>query len=353
MVNQIGKDEYKYRVFISYSHEDMKLVEQITTILKENNLQPMLDKSFASGIGFTDQIKNFITHAHIFMPLITKESSNRGWVHQEIGYAMALNIPVLPVCQAQLPGQMIRHLQAIRWENTRNWRRANSEKFSKQKLESLVLRAQQDTRPLFEAAEYQEDRTAMMIEYSQKVIALGLHGHVRQKSGLGSFNIPAKPIADAAWSRRYGDFQPSQYRLRLQFQERLTLEEHARKAGCSLIIDPTYSYDKYGSEAKIARLNELLAFLHSMPDDKVKVALITDTQPSDSLTIVGDWFLAESVSATIGKGIRQTIFTRHAPSIKSKLDMFDKELEILIKEQSVDFESSRNFAIERLSKIAI
>lgn len=43
--------ENKYRVFISYSHEDKKLVEQITTVLQENGLQPMLDKSFASGLN--------------------------------------------------------------------------------------------------------------------------------------------------------------------------------------------------------------------------------------------------------------------------------------------------------------
>lgn len=78
--------ENKYRVFISYSHQDAELVDRISSILEENGLQPMLDKGFASGHGFTDQIRNFITHAHVFMPVITRESSSRGWVHQEIGY---------------------------------------------------------------------------------------------------------------------------------------------------------------------------------------------------------------------------------------------------------------------------
>ena len=140
--------ENKYRVFISYSHEDMRLVEKITTILKENGLQPMFDKGFTSGHGFTDQIKNFISHAHVFMPVITKESGCRGWVHQEIGYAMAMNIPVLPVSLGEMPGQMISHLQAIKWEDKRNWRQVNSGMFSKKGLASLVLRAQQETRPL-------------------------------------------------------------------------------------------------------------------------------------------------------------------------------------------------------------
>jgi hypothetical protein len=345
------KAKNKYRVFISYSHEDRNLVKQIASILEENGLQPMLDDSFASGRGFTDQIKSFIAHAHVFMPVITKESSHRGWVHQEIGYAMALNIPVLPVCRGEMPGQMISHLQAVRWDDTKNWRRVNREKLSEKNLESVVLNAQQESRPLFEAAEYQEDRTAMMVEYAKRVLTLGFHGHVRQKSGLGSFNIPGKPITDSAWSHRYGDSQPSAFRLRLQLQERLVLETHARKAGCSLIIDPTFSYEKYGKEAKKARLRELLSFLHSIPDDNIRVALVDNTQPSESLTIVGDWFLAESVSATIGKGIRQTIFTRHAPSIKSKLEMFDKEMEELIKNRARSTKKSKKYAVQCLSDI--
>ena len=92
--------------------------------------------------------------------------------------------------------------------------------------------------------------------------------------------------------------------------------------------------------------------MHSMPDDKVKIALVDNTQPSESLTIVGDWFLAESVSATIGKGIRQTIFTRHAPSIKLKLEMFDQELNLLIEEQAGNIGESRESAMNKLSNIA-
>lgn len=47
------------------------------------------------------------------MPLITGRSLQRPWVHQETGYALGINIPVLPVALNTLPGQMITELQAI------------------------------------------------------------------------------------------------------------------------------------------------------------------------------------------------------------------------------------------------
>lgn len=87
-------------MFISYSHQDRKLVEQVEQVLRENGLDTLWDENFEFGHGFPEQIKNFIAHAHVFMPIIT---AARPWVHQEIGYAMALNVPLLPVCKGELP----------------------------------------------------------------------------------------------------------------------------------------------------------------------------------------------------------------------------------------------------------
>lgn len=91
------RGEFQYRIFISYSHKDKDRAEKLAKTLKENGLNPIYDKHFEGGFGFTDQIKKFIAHAHVFVPLITKSSSQRGWVHQEIGYAAALNVPIMPI----------------------------------------------------------------------------------------------------------------------------------------------------------------------------------------------------------------------------------------------------------------
>ena len=46
-------------------------------------------------------------------------------------------------------------------------------------------------------------------------------------------------------------------------------------------------------------------------------------------TYTGDWF-AELVSGVIGQGCRQTIFTRHAPSVQGRIDLFDQEFDELL-----------------------
>jgi hypothetical protein len=351
MVNHIVRGERKYRVFISYSHQDAELVDRISSILEENGLLPMLDRSFSSGHGFTNQIRNFISHAHVFMPVITKESSSRGWVHQEIGYAMALNIPVLPISNGQMPGQMIQELQAVRWEDGKYWRKINKPKLDMKVFDSLVRRAQLESQALFECAQYQEERTAMMVAYAKKVLELDAHGHVRQKGALSSFHIPDKPITHPDWDARYGSLKPGDYRCRLQRDERLALEEHARQDGCSLIIKPSLTYSKYGESSRRARLTELLAFLESMPDHLVRVAVSERMPTSSNITMVGNWFLAESVSAAIGGGYQQTIFTRHAPSIQAKLELFDREIGELLKTQPGGAANSRKFVLKSIVSI--
>jgi hypothetical protein len=97
----------KYRVFISYSHEDQPLVERIAAMLIKNGLKPMWDRNFAYGQGFHEQIKKFIAHAHVFLPVLTKTADAIKWVYQEIGYSMALHIPVLQIAVEELPGEMI------------------------------------------------------------------------------------------------------------------------------------------------------------------------------------------------------------------------------------------------------
>jgi len=339
-----------YRVFINYSHQDSELVDQLVAILRENGLRPMLDKDFAFGGRFTDQIRNFIAHAHVFVPVITESSSKRGWVHQEIGYAMALKVPVLPICRGHVPGEMISELQAVIWNGEDEDLDRLKAQLSWKTFNALLRKAQKDSHPLYECARYHEDRTRMMVDYASKVLDLGTHGQVRQIGALSSFHIPDKPI-DRVWKDRYGSFVASDFRKQLLREERLIFEEHARERGCSLIIDPYLSYDKYGPDARKTRLNTLLDFLNSMPDEKVRVAIRKDQAKEESLTIVGDWFTAESISASPGKGYQQTVFTRHAPTVESRIELTDREIEELLNAQGIEHYSSRRAAIAELEKL--
>jgi hypothetical protein len=96
-------------------------------------------------------------------------------------------------------------------------------------------------------------------------------------------------------------------------------------------------------------LQVLVEFLESegLPFDRVDVAIRPKSSPH-SITILGDWFLAEAVAATVGTGYHQTMFTRHAPTVRSRLEAFDQEFNELLDMSGVEPSASRAAAISQL-----
>jgi uncharacterized protein with PIN domain len=236
-----------YRVFVSYTHkeDDEELVQQIGKILKKEGLTLMWDQKLSVGAGFNEQIRAFIAHSHVFLPIITKSSSERGWVHEEIGYAIANNIPILPLAiDDKLPEAMMRELQAILVPRDPEEIR----KRLKYKIFSnLVKRYENPKFATYQCAEFTDDRAELMAKYARDVLLMQNYGLVRQKGGLSSFHIPKEVIEDRIWIDRYGGNKMSSHHCRVQREERLALEEHASIAGSKIIIDPTLTYDFYGN----------------------------------------------------------------------------------------------------------
>jgi hypothetical protein len=190
----------------------------------------------------------------------------------------------------------------------------------------------------------------MLVENARRVVELGSRGMVRQRAALSSFSIPDKDPGNPIWARRDGSVPRSPYYHNLQRDERRMLEQHARGQGCKLIIDPDFGLERNGQEATRARLQILLEFLESMPDDKVRVAL-SERAREGNLTLVGDWFSAESVSPRPGEGHRQTIFNWHSPSVLQTMRRFDDQFEELAAENSGQEPSSRLAAIRKIQTI--
>ncbi len=336
------------RVFISYSHQDYELVNKLENYLEnECEINVIWDKNLAAGSGFHEQIKDSIASAHVFMPLITKESLQRGWVHQEIGYAMALNIPVLPVTTENLdPGGMLQMIHAVKIdvkvENLSGF-------FNKRTFEILLKNT--SSVPIFLCAHLPEERTRMMTEYSDKISNIGEYGIVRQKGGLSSFHIPDDCILKPIWNERYIPEIKSEYHKRLQRNERLALEKHALNAGYKLIISPDYVINGRDPGAITARLETLIRFLEKSTNNPAVVAIQDKETSRESLTIVGDWFIAESVSFKKGDGFTNTFFTRDTFEISGRTEDFECELQELLEQKGWTSENSREKAIEELKKI--
>jgi hypothetical protein len=141
------------------------------------------------------------------------------------------------------------------------------------------------------------------------------------------------------------------FHKRVLREERLALDKHAKASGCRLIIDPDLKYPRFGPPALVVRLETLLCFLKEMTNDNTQVAVMRESHPSENVLIVGDWFAAESVSAKEGHGYRQTVFTCHAPSMRSRIELFDKEFSELLTNRGWTAETSRESAIQYIQAI--
>jgi hypothetical protein len=340
------------RIFISYSHEDRALAEKVCAAIEAAGLEPLWDQGFAFGRGFHEQIKMFIAHAHVFLPIITESSSRRGWVHQEIGYAVALNIPVLPVAFGKLPDEMLHELHAVVLPRDEAKHADELQKaVTRASVDALLANYLDDANVLYETAPLSEDRAILMTRYANQVRNMCASAMLRQKGGLSSFGIPEVVINHPVWRERYGDQWKGDFHARCQRDERVALGHHAREGGFRIIIDPTLEYASLGPGARRARLSTLASFLHSVDDDpKYQVAFYQE-QIHQSVTILGDWFYAESISSSIERGFLQTIFTRHAPSMQAKIDLFDREFSDLLVARKWTAETSRLKAVEHLEKL--
>ena len=300
------------RVFISYAHNDAGTASNIAEVLGEQGIDLLYDKNLNVGAGFTEQIMQRIAHAHVFLPVLTKRASARQWVQQEIGYAVALRVPVVPVAIQCDPGQLLHGIEAIRLEDaTMDTLRS---RLSRSRLEKCLQHAKQDKRmvALFECGETTEERAELIAKYANAVTELERYGEVRQLGGLSSFHIPRETIHHPVWTRRYGNVPAREHHKLVLREERLSLTKHSRRAGCKLIIDIDLKFSKYGGDARLARLESIRNFLRGeMNEANCEVALGKDR--GENLLIVGDWFAARSIHGKEGEGYRQTMFTRHGP----------------------------------------
>jgi hypothetical protein len=339
--------KHKIRVFISYSTEDKDIVHRLEETLKENNLEPLWMEKFSGGSGFDEQIRIFIEHAHIFMPVISESSSARGWVHQEIGYAMAQHIAVFPVIIGNVtPGGMLQFMHGIKLSDDQS---ILKEQVSYRTLSALL---ESEVRPaLYQRAAKVEDRACLIKSYADKVRRMDKYGVVRQKGGLSSFHIPNKHIEHQVWTDRYVPVTQSPYHKEMQLGERKALQQHADKDGCRLIINPLYAFEGRSALAARTRIKTIIEFLESATNDKVVIAIQAGKTRIESLTIVGDWFLAESVSFKDGDGFTNTFLTRNASEISKRIETFDEELDDLLEQQGWTKENSKVKAIEELNRI--
>jgi hypothetical protein len=343
-----------FRIFISYARWDRQFAERLVRIVKRNGLLPLWDGILRPARPFSEEIKYLIACSHVFVPLLTPASVERGWVHEEIGYAVAHGLPVLPIARGELPPAMLEGLQPLSWtKDERELKRVLSAGAIQKLLTDLPVGA----RPVYECAETNEERLRMLTEYARHVERAGFYGIIRQRGALSSFHIPDKPPGHRLFLDRYGRRadHASEERNKLLRAERRAMESHARKRGCRLLLNPYLEFEEYGEAARASRLGVLLEFLKGIRVDNdldyVDVALSPDLLGGENFMAVGDWFVAESLSRYTLKGFRNTVFTRHAATVREKVQQFDDDFLERLESQRLAPGESLKPAIDELERI--
>src|SRR4051794_9389745 len=266
---------HAYRVFVSYSHDDIELIETITGIMRNIGLHPTLDVAVRAGSDFSESIKTLISQAHLFMAVITKKSQNCAWLHQETGFAIALNVPVLTlVVGGDVPAQMTARIQAIKTtEDVADLER----ELRTIDFDTIVSPAPTRITAPIEIVDWPERRSEVIAGHANWLWRSGEQCRVRHRGPMTSFSIPDVPLDDPVWEQCGDGVRGSEYLRHLLREERRALEIHALQAGCSLIINPGMRLDEAFTGLLRVRLGILIDFLERMPDEKVTVVVVNSS----------------------------------------------------------------------------
>lgn len=343
---------YPYRVFISYSSEAEVQAGRVEKRLKQLGAVVLSMRRLRPGQPFTREIRDMISFSHLFVWVFQKSKVKKrevstqrkrrrllgrdNWINQELGFATALGVPVVPISfGGGKPVGLAATVQALMLD-IKARRKDLDRELGKGDLSRLVESHKSLTRlvPVLAAPNSQE-RTKSLISNMARVNQLSAAAQptpppakIRHAAAFGTLSLPVEPPEDEVWKKRYGPHGRSAAEQSDYWRERQMTEALAAVGGCDLLLHPCSVEKPYPlPDGWRVRVAALIAFLEraSVWPVRCRVVVSRDAIPGNVL-IVGDWFVAESVSPT-GRGFRDTIITRHAPSVLRRIDLFDATFE--------------------------
>lgn len=311
---------HPFRVFLSYTAQDQRLLDAVVEALRDRGVCPWWDKELGPGRLFLDEIKQKIATAHLFVPLLTSTSSLRPWVHQETGFALGINVPVLPIAVDTLPNAMLADTQAL---VVREDLSDLKERLREVDLESIILPLLPRPPLLYSIADVPESRTEALVAQGTRLVASVASGPIRQRALFSSFSIPDEPPTAKVWDYLDSEQPRSEYYRGLLRQERQLLERQARDHGCTLILTPLIDLGPVGPVVHRIRIETLIGFLESAEKGFVNI-IFADSFRAGNETILGDVLLARALPPQANRDYQQTLFTSHAPTVIQACRKFDE-----------------------------
>lgn len=305
---------------MSYTAKNQRFLDAVDEALRELGLHPWCDKQLEPGRLFLDEIKQKIATAHLFVPLLTSTSIRRPWVHHETGFALGVNVPVLPIAFDTVPKAMLDGMKALVVKEDLCDLKS---RLSKVNLESIILPLRPRPPVLYSIADLPESRTETLVEQGASLVSSVASGRIRQRALFSSFSIPDEPPTAKVWDHLDREQPRSEHYRKLLREERRLLEGQARRYGCTLIVTPLIDPGPVGPLVHQIRIETLIEFLESIEDDLVDI-VFADSFRAGNETILGDVLLARALPPQPNRDYQQTLFTSHAPTVLQASRAFDE-----------------------------
>ena len=102
--------EYPFHVYLSHAHEDFLVVERLWHVLERLGMRAYMYEHYPHpGTSVNNAVIGAMRDSSEIVSFLTDGGASSAWVHQELGAALALGKPVVPVVEVtavQAPGFM-------------------------------------------------------------------------------------------------------------------------------------------------------------------------------------------------------------------------------------------------------
>ena len=323
---------YIPKVFISYSRDhDHVIAGLLAHALKKEGLNVLYDRRLKAGFNVVNNISQYITDSHAVILILSNNSVNSAWVNQEVGFARALDKPIIPIqvdSAGLQPVGMLSEINPLEF-NLTDWFNSN---ISIDKLKEIIYTAVDEKETRVSVISTKEERTQKIIDEFKSLIHLLDKNKCpdnRQKIKLKlykrtSFSIFSvrKPLKEV--SHRYND----KY-WELLREQRRTIEAfimHPDVTEVRLHLCPKGS--EYDDRIREIRYKNLIHFIDQYKDNEIiakKIKIKLERHGQSNIIAVDDHFVFEGLRP---KSESEYMYTLHwsypSSKIKKYFNSFDR-----------------------------
>jgi len=264
--NEKKEKNLDLKVFISYSREHDKIVAGlISHVLTCQGFKTLFDRRLYSGANIADHICKLISQSHAVVMILSQKSIDSPWINQELGYALALNKPIIqiPIESPIKPCGMFEGLNVFDYYT--DW--FNDENSIKQ-LTNHIHEAIEEKDSSPSIIKTKEDRTKSITDYfnnihellqkdENKNIILKLY----KRTSISIFSVKG-PLKEG--SQRYNDYYWELLRKQRKSIEKLIDKNENVQVRLHLDVERR----EYKDDIELERFNNLIKYIELVNKNK-------------------------------------------------------------------------------------